>query len=208
MSCAETFHREQDLRVVVARANGNLSAIAPLACEIERVRPAARAARRDRAARTGRLAVLVRRCAGVAHWTRGRAESSAHAAADRGGVTALPHAAGPQQAAGDHVRARNDAVAGGADERRVGRLLPAAVVAHHVESAAPPPPGGARGRTAGRIRALSGPRRGRCGAERVRRDRAIRRGRGARDRRSRSGRTSRGSSAAIAAAPPSAGACA
>jgi CelD/BcsL family acetyltransferase involved in cellulose biosynthesis len=35
MSCAETFHREQDLRVVVARANGSLSAIAPLACEFE-----------------------------------------------------------------------------------------------------------------------------------------------------------------------------
>ena len=33
MSCAETFHREQDLRVVVARSHGSLSGVAPLACQ-------------------------------------------------------------------------------------------------------------------------------------------------------------------------------
>jgi CelD/BcsL family acetyltransferase involved in cellulose biosynthesis len=35
ISCAETFHREQDLRVVVARSNGSLEGVAPLACEFE-----------------------------------------------------------------------------------------------------------------------------------------------------------------------------
>jgi CelD/BcsL family acetyltransferase involved in cellulose biosynthesis len=35
LSCAETFHREADLRVVVIRSRGSLAAVAPLACELE-----------------------------------------------------------------------------------------------------------------------------------------------------------------------------
>ena len=35
MSCAETFHREEDLRVVVAKSSGSLAGVAPLACEFE-----------------------------------------------------------------------------------------------------------------------------------------------------------------------------